>query len=91
MRRRAIVYIIEHFGCRCAVGRGGNTFTRRVTYAKGCPEHPLAAADVEAKFRWLAGSVVDDGQVEAIMEAVYSIKSAGSVDQLIALLQFEQA
>ncbi len=69
----------------------GSTFTRRVAYAKGCPENPMAAAEVEAKFRWLAGSVVDERHVEAIMQAVYGIQHAQSVDTLIALLQFEQS
>jgi 2-methylcitrate dehydratase PrpD len=72
------------------VDSGGSTFSRRIPYARGCPENPLTVEELEAKFRWLAGGVVDDERVQHIIEAVHDVASSSSVGQLAALLQFEQ-
>lgn len=68
----------------------GSTYNRRVTYAKGCPENPINSDDLKSKFRWLAGSVIDKDQVEAIISAVHNIKTESSVEPLLTLLQFSQ-
>jgi 2-methylcitrate dehydratase PrpD len=80
----------DHYTSIVEVDSRDRTYTRRVTYAKGCPENPLSPAAVESKFRWLAGSVTDHARVDQIMETVANIRTAGTVDDLIALLQFEQ-
>jgi 2-methylcitrate dehydratase PrpD len=69
------------------VDASGATFRRRVPYAKGCPENPLTPQELEAKFRWLAGTVLDDGQVDGIIKAVDALASAPSVAGLMAHLQ----
>jgi 2-methylcitrate dehydratase PrpD len=79
-----------HYTSIVEVDSGGSTFTRRVTYAKGCPENPLTSAEVDSKFRWLAGSVADEKRVEDIKQAVGSIRAASSAEALIALLRLEQ-
>jgi 2-methylcitrate dehydratase PrpD len=68
------------------VDSNGSTYSRRVPYAKGCPENPLTAAELQAKFRALAGSVVDERRVEEFIAAVRGIAAAPSVDRLIFLL-----
>jgi 2-methylcitrate dehydratase PrpD len=65
----------------------GTTFRRRVVYAKGCPENPLSAAEIERKFKSLARDVVDDGRVGEIIETVRGIASAPTIGPLIGLLQ----
>jgi 2-methylcitrate dehydratase PrpD len=65
----------------------GSTFRRRVPYAKGCPENPLTAEEVEAKFRNLAGTVTEAERVEAMIEMVRRIASAPSIGPLMALLR----
>ena len=68
----------------------GRTLSKRVPYAKGCPENPLAPAELESKFRTLASSVADQGSVNAIVDVVQGIAEAPSVAPLVALLQFAQ-
>jgi 2-methylcitrate dehydratase PrpD len=68
----------------------GTTHSKRVTYAKGCPENPLTEAEIVAKFRWLAGSVVSETQVEKLITAVREVKEQSSVESLISLLRFSQ-
>ena len=80
----------DHYTSIVEVDSRGSTYTRRITYAKGCPENPVSAADVESKFRWLAGSIADSTRVDQIMETVYSISTATTVDDLIGLLRCEQ-
>lgn len=78
----------ERYTTIIEVDSGGTTFSRRVPYAKGCPEKPLSPEELEAKFRWLAGSVLDDERVQCIIDVVRSIRSSSSVEELVALLQF---
>jgi 2-methylcitrate dehydratase PrpD len=72
------------------VDSGGTTFERRVTYAKGCPENPLTAEELEAKFRWLVSTVADEERGQHLIDTVQTIASSPSVGGLAALLQFEQ-
>ena len=65
---------------------GGHTFSRRVPFAKGCPENPLTAKELEAKFRWLAGTVCDSTRVDEIIGTVRGIRHQGSVRDLVELL-----
>ena len=79
-----------HYTSIVEVDGRGSTFTRRVTYAKGCPENPLTSTEVEAKFRWLAGSVADKNRVEDIRKAIGDVRTAASAEGLIALLRLKQ-
>lgn len=65
-----------------------STFSRRIPYAKGCPENPLTGAEVESKFRSLVANAVGDHRVESIVEAVRHMALAPSIAPLIGLLQF---
>jgi 2-methylcitrate dehydratase PrpD len=81
----------ERYTSIIEVESNGSTFRRRIVYAKGCPENPLTPAEVESKFRALAGSVMDDQRVAGVIEAVRNIASAPSIDHLAALLRFPQS
>ncbi len=65
----------------------GTTFSKKVVYAKGCPENPLSGEELETKFRALAGSVASSQRVDQIIETVHSIKAAPTTDGLMALLR----
>lgn len=80
----------ERYTTIIEVDSGGSTFTRCVPFAKGCPENPLTTAELEAKFRWLAGTVTDKKREQKIIDSTRSIVSSPSVDELVSLLQFKQ-
>lgn len=65
----------------------GALFSKKVVFAKGCPENPLSSEELEAKFRTLAGSVTSGQRVDQIIETVRSIKAAPSTEGLMALLR----
>ena len=67
-----------------------STFSRNVTFAKGCPENPLDDADVEAKFRSLTAGVLDDAPQRDLIDRVRGIATATSIEALIDLLQIDR-
>ncbi len=79
----------ERYTSIVEVESGGRTLSRRVAYAKGCPENPLSGEELETKFRSLAGTVLDDRRVEDVIGTVRDIASARTVDALAALLRYE--
>jgi 2-methylcitrate dehydratase PrpD len=81
----------ERYTTILEVDARGTTFRRRVSYAKGCPENPLTEAELEAKFRSLAKTVIDNQRTQHIVETVHGIASAPSITPLIELLQFPQS
>jgi 2-methylcitrate dehydratase PrpD len=50
----------------------------------GDPEHPLSRADVEAKFRQLAGSVTSPERIEHIIQFVDELETVPSVPTAVA-------
>jgi 2-methylcitrate dehydratase PrpD len=76
----------ERYTTVLEVDARGTTYCRRVTYAKGCPENPLSAAEIERKFRSLAGDAIDEGNIEGIIDAVRGIASAPTIGPLVELL-----
>ena len=78
----------ERYTTIVEVDARGTTFRRRVPYARGCPENRLTEAELEAKLRSLAKSVIDDVHIQGIIETVRGIASTPSIIPLIGLLQF---
>ena len=60
----------ERYTSVIEVDANGSTFRRRVPYAKGCPENPLQATELEAKFRRLTSEVMATGAAEQLIAAV---------------------
>jgi len=56
--------------------RDGRRLARRNDIARGYPETPMSAAELEAKFRALAGSVCPPARVEALAAALDGLPSA---------------
>ena len=77
----------ERYTSITEVDSGGETFSRRVAYAKGCPENPVTRDELEAKFATLARTVLDDRGVDKVISTVRDIASAPSVDPLTALMR----
>jgi 2-methylcitrate dehydratase PrpD len=65
----------------------GRTHRRRNDIARGYPETPLPEAEVEAKFRALAGSVASAPRVEALGEAIAALPRAADVRWLADLMR----
>lgn len=79
----------ERYTSITEVDSGNKTFSRRVAYAKGCAENPLTTAELETKFKTLAGTVLDDQHVEMMISTVSDISSARSVNALTTLLRYQ--
>ncbi len=65
----------------------GREFTRQLDYPKGDPRNPLSDAEIEAKFRALAGDVLDRARQDAVIAAVRSLESMASVSDLMEMLR----
>lgn len=76
----------ERYTSIMEVDARGQTFSKRVVYAKGCAENPLTVRELEAKFRALAGSVASPQAVERLLDAIRSIAAAPTVAGIIAAL-----
>ncbi len=64
--------------------RGGRTLERRVTHPHGDPEAFLGRAELEAKFRALAGRVLDAPALGRLLAAIDGFAAAPRVDALLA-------
>jgi len=65
----------------------GHTFSQLVRYAKGCPENPLTIDELEAKFRRLAGTVIENEEVETVLHEIRTLSDNPTVEHLAAHLQ----
>ena len=66
--------------------KAGQTLERRSDVAPGYPELPMSPADMETKFRALAGSVAADARVDRLWDHLSNLVDAENVDELAALL-----
>jgi 2-methylcitrate dehydratase PrpD len=64
----------------------GRTVTERCDVARGYPEMPLAADEIDRKFNEVVGGVADTARREALAEAARGLHEAASVTRLAALL-----
>ena len=72
-----------HFGARVEVElNDGRTLQNTVIDAHGTPPDPCSAAEIESKFRLLAGAVKTGDALERIIGAVRDLPSAASLGNL---------
>ena len=57
----------------------GETLTGEVTYPRGHHKSPMSDADVERKFRELAGPRLGAQKCDAVLKAVWALDSAGDI------------
>lgn len=67
--------------------RDGRTVSRRVEFARGTHENPLAADEVRAKYFRLTGPIVPRTRAEALMTAVERLDRTRDLTPLAALLR----
>ncbi len=65
--------------------KNGEVVSHRVATSLGTPERPLAVADIEAKFMDNATRVTSADAARALMQAVWSVETLGSVAELTRL------
>jgi 2-methylcitrate dehydratase PrpD len=65
----------------------GTVHRRRQDVARGYPESPLGAGDLDAKFRRLVGSVAKPARIDALAAAVGALPGAASLSAYADLLR----
>jgi 2-methylcitrate dehydratase len=65
----------------------GRSFSKQMDYPKGDPRNPLTDQEVEEKFAALAEGVLSTSAQKRVKEAVWNLERAGSVSELMALLE----
>jgi 2-methylcitrate dehydratase len=78
----------------CAIevtAKNGQTFRASVEYFKGHAKNPLSDAEVEQKFRELAGACLDAAQADRIIDTVWKLDALSDIAQLIDLMSFKDA
>ena len=63
----------------------GRTFTHTERHRRGSPEKPVTIQALRAKFRALAGAVLDASKVEALEATIGSLENAEDVRRICAL------
>ena len=77
-----------HFGTRVEIDlNDGRTLQKTVIDAHGTPPDPCTAAEIENKFRMLAGAVKTPDALERIIEAVHNLHEAASIEKLSHVLR----
>lgn len=67
--------------------RDGHEFSGEAEWAKGYPQKPLPAAELEGKFLECAQTALSDLQAHAALAAIESLASAPSVEQTLATMR----
>ncbi|MCY4527386.1 MAG: hypothetical protein OXB89_12365, partial [Anaerolineaceae bacterium] len=76
----------ERNGCEVRVRtRDGGQYRGRVEYALGEPENMLDAAEFEGKFRYLAGDLLPEERVTALIDACARLEELDDVGRLLQL------
>ena len=65
----------------------GRCFSKQLDYPKGDPRNPLTDQEVEEKFAALAEVVLSKTAQKRLKEAVWNLERAGSVNELMALME----
>ena len=69
-----------------AVQRDGQTLSVMVEQRRGSAEHPLARAEVEAKFRRLAALALSPGDIDAVIGSVGELERQTNLKPLLDLI-----
>lgn len=65
------------------VTRSGQRLTERADYPKGHARNPMTDADIERKFRDLSADVLSRHQVDAVLQALWSLDEADRVGPVL--------
>ena len=64
----------------------GEKYKREVLRPKGHPMNPMTDADVENKFRSMAGKFMDEQQMRQIIDTVYNLEKLDDIGEFVKLL-----
>jgi len=62
--------------------RNRGSFTRRVEWARGCPENPMSREEIMEKYRHMAGQRVDARRGERILSLIEEVDQPGRLAEL---------
>jgi 2-methylcitrate dehydratase PrpD len=63
----------------------GSVYTERVEHATGSPANPMTDAQLEEKFRVIAGSVLPEARVGRLLAALWQLERVDDVGEIIKL------
>ena len=66
--------------------KNGKKYRCEVLRPKGHPMNPMTDADVENKFRSMAGKLMDEQQMRQIIDTVYRLDTLNDIGELVKLL-----
>jgi 2-methylcitrate dehydratase PrpD len=73
--------------CRVTIRlRNGETYSREVEHAKGSPEVPMTADEIEAKFTECAGRVLGESSTRRALETIGNLETLEDIRPLCELL-----
>jgi 2-methylcitrate dehydratase len=61
-------------------------YTCQVDYSKGHPVNPMTDADIEDKFRSMAGKFMSDTQMDKVITTIYKLDKLDDVSELVKVL-----
>lgn len=77
----------ERYTSIVTVSTTADQFRERIDFAKGTPEKPFTAADVEAKFGRVTDEVIGNDRRRALIDAIDGIIDADNLDAFASLLR----
>ena len=81
----------EGFPCLLNVTtRTGKEYSMKVTYPKGHPKNPMTDKEIEDKFRKLAGNVLPQNKIDAILDRMWNLEKVKDMKELILLFEVEE-
>lgn len=66
--------------------KGGEKYSLRVERPKGHPMNPMTDADVEEKFRSMAGKFMNEKQMSKVITTIYNLEKLKDIRELVKLL-----
>ena len=63
----------------------GRSYTERVAHATGSPDNPVTDAQLDSKFRELAGSVLPKARVKRLLATLWQLERVADVGEIIKL------
>jgi 2-methylcitrate dehydratase PrpD len=63
----------------------GRTYTQRVEHASGTPDNPVTDAQLETKFRVLAGRCLPRARVNRLLNALWELENLDNVGDIVKM------
>ena len=71
--------------------KDGRSYTETVTHATGAPQNPMTDAQLEAKFRTLAGDVLAKARVDRLLASLWELDKVVDIRDVVALARVGRA